>query len=125
MIDVSFCGDSMEELRAQMRDFLGDDKVTVKAEKPPAASIVKAAVKTEAKVAETKPAETTPVPADSAPAVNPAYKEIADYIPKAVSKYGRGKIVTLLEGFGAKTGKDLKSEQYVDVLSKLKTDYPL
>jgi hypothetical protein len=123
MIDVTFCGESMQEIRAQMRDFLGHDPVKITVNAPDISATIKEKLSKE-KSAEK--AEPTPAPtAQPETAATPSYKDIADYIPKAVSKYGRGKIVTLLEGFGAKTGKELKSEQYGEVLTKLKAEYPL
>ena len=119
MIDVTFCGESMQEIRAQMRDFLGQD---VESPKQPPVTKLKDVSKP-APEKGTEPVGPTPV-AQPAPTTS-SYKDIADYIPKAVSKYGRGKIVTLLEGFGAKTGKELKAEQYPEVLAKLKAEYPL
>jgi hypothetical protein len=127
MIEVAFCGETTEDLRTQMLDFLGMTQQTVVVNQ---AHLKTAEVKPAEKVkAEPKPVEPVKAepakPAEAATAVTPGYKEIADYVPKAVSKYGRGKIVTLLEGFGAKTGKDLKSEQYPEVLAKLKAEFPL
>jgi hypothetical protein len=127
MIEVAFCGETSEELRAQILDFLGLNQPTVVIN---SANVKTAEVKPAEKAkAESKPTETAKAPetkpTETAPAVTPGYKEIADYVPKAVSKYGRGKIVTLLEGFGAKTGKELKSEQYPEVLAKLKAEFPL
>ena len=121
MIDVTFCGESMQEIRAQMRDFLGQDVESPK--QSPVAKLKDVSKPAPEKASEK--AEPAPAPTAQPAPTTSSYKDIADYIPKAVSKYGRGKIVTLLEGFGAKTGKELKAEQYPEVLAKLKAEYPL
>lgn len=124
MIDVTFCGESVQDIRQQMREFLGED---------PMKAIGKSVQELEKAFEQTKPASVgkdkskeAATPSAQTPATAaPSYKDIADYIPKAVGKYGRGKIVTLLEGFGVKHGKELKSEQYAEALAKLKAEYPL
>jgi hypothetical protein len=121
MITVSFASESVHKLREVMREFLGLDVEPAPKKEPSKSQAKPAAPSTEI---QGSLGEAT---ASNIPKLSDVvtYKDIADYIPKAVSKYGRGKIVTLLEGFGAKTGKDLKSEQYAEVMTKLKAEYPL
>lgn len=119
MIDVSFAGDTMSEVRAQMLEFLGVEGVA-----PKAAANVK---KPEAPKVE-QPATTESAPKTDAPAAvtPPTYKDVADLIPKLVAKHGKPKIVAFLDSFGgAKNGKDLKVEQYAEFIAKAKTEFPL
>jgi hypothetical protein len=128
MITVTVTGESVGKLREAMREFLGLD-----AEPSAKSPSKRALVMPRPDTTETEKAFENAQPAGSstskaAETVAPGvvtYKDLSDYIPKAVGKYGRGKIVTLLEGFGAKTGKDLKSEQYTEVMAKLTAEYPL
>lgn len=126
MIEVTFSGESLRDIRIQIRDFLGVE-TTPAAAQPEAvqpAAVVKLKDVSKPAQAKTDPA-VAPTPVEQPVTAPTSYKDVAEYVPKAVSKYGRGKIVTLLEGFGAKTGKDLKSEQYGEVMAKLKAEYPL
>ena len=123
MIDVSFVGDTMGEVRTQMLEFLGlsteaAPKVTKKTE-PIEKATLAAAVDT---------SKTLPTAATSAPAtasVPPTYKDVADLIPKLVGKHGKPKVVALLEAFGAKNGKELKVEQYAEFIAKATAELPL
>jgi len=127
MITVTLSGEGIQNIRNAMREFLGDDPM--KATGKSVQEIEKAFEQTKpASVGKDKSQEAVTQPAQAAQTSSPAtvsYKDIADYIPKAVAKYGRGKIVTLLEKFGAKNGKELKTEQYAEVMAKLKAEYPL
>lgn len=123
MIEVAFCADTSAELRAQLLEFLGLSA--------PAETVVKVVVpKAEAKPVEVvKPepvkAEAPKAAEPTTPAVHPTYKEIADYVPKAISKHGRPAVVAFFAHFGVKNGKELKIEQYPEALAKLKADLPL
>lgn len=118
MIDVSFAGDTLSEVRAQMLEFLGVEGVGAKA----AANVKKTeAPKVDAPATETAPK--TDAPAGVTP---PTYKDVADLIPKLVAKHGKPKIVAFLDSFGgAKNGKDLKVEQYAEFIAKAKAEFPL
>lgn len=121
MIEVAFCADTSVELRAQLLEFLGLST--------PAETTKVVAPKAETVKAEVKPAEPVkaeaPKAAETTPAVHPTYKEIADYVPKAISKHGRPAVVAFFAHFGVKNGKELKIEQYPEALAKLKADLPL
>jgi hypothetical protein len=78
---------------------------TVKAEKPKA-------TKATAAVA---PAPVAPITAPvTAPAASTGFdfKKIEEVIPKALEAAGRGKVLTLLEKYGAKKGSELKASDY-------------
>lgn len=99
MIDVSFCGDTMEEIRAQVRDFLGDVKDRVTLDK----------------------AVTVPtVPQASAPAATGAisYQQVVDKGQALVKAKGKPALVAVLATFNAKGGKELKEEQYAEFMQK-------
>jgi hypothetical protein len=70
--------------------------------------------KTPAKTAPTEvPAKT---PAKVAPAVD--YKKVTDALAALVTAKDASAVKTLLQEFGAKSGKDLKQEQYAEVIAK-------
>ena len=62
-------------------------------------------------------APATPPAASPAPA--DAYKPVGDAIAKKVADGHKPAAVALLAEFGAKSGKDLKPEQYPDFMAKL------
>lgn len=101
MIDVSFCGDTMEEIRAQVRDFLGDVTSTIVIDK----------------VAPPKIATT---PQASAPVATGAisYQQVVDKGQALVKAKGKPALVAVLATFNAKGGKELKEEQYAEFMQK-------
>lgn len=75
----------------------------------------------EPKVEKPKATKATAAAAAPAPIVAPApatpvggfdFKNIEEIIPKALEAAGRGKVVTLLEKYGAKKGSELKTTDY-------------
>lgn len=101
MIEVSFCGDTMEEIRAQVRDFLGDVTSTITIDK----------------VAPPKIATT---PQTSAPAATGAisYQQVVDKGQALVKAKGKPALVAVLSIFNVKGGKELKEEQYAEFMQK-------
>jgi len=72
----------------------------------------------EPKAEKPKVTKATAAPAAPAPIVAPTpvggfdFKKIEEIIPKALEAAGRGKVVTLLEKYGAKKGSELKTTDY-------------
>lgn len=58
------------------------------------------------------PAAPAPIVAPATPVGGFDFKKIEEVIPKALEAAGRGKVVTLLEKYGAKKGSELKSTDY-------------
>jgi hypothetical protein len=74
-----------------------------------------------AAVPATPPIE-SPAPATSAAAPAPSYEPVKTAIV-ARAKEDAAKVGNVLKEFGAKTGKDLKPEQYADFLAKLEAAF--
>ncbi len=106
MIDVSFCGDSIDEVRKHMLDFLGQNTTTVAINKP-IVDLPKAVV------------EKVHAPA-SAPVQTSAisYQQVTEKGQEVVKKKGKPALVEVLKQFGATTGKELKVEQYADFIAQ-------
>lgn len=82
----------------------GLPETATKAEKPKATKATAAAA----------PATPAPIvaPTPAAPVGGFDFKKIEEIIPKALEAAGRGKVVTLLEKYGAKKGSELKTADY-------------
>jgi hypothetical protein len=67
--------------------------------------------------ADVAPATKADVSSDSSTVIE--YPVVSAAITAAVGKHGRDAVIALLEPFKAKSGKDLKPEQYAEFLEKL------
>lgn len=124
-----------ESIRKDMRAVLGEENVQV-AITPTTLPTISALQESSPKVEKTKTTKAAQVATQTAPA-QPAtqsvataalptegafdYKKIESLIPKAVELVGRGKVVTLLEKYGAKKGSELKSNDYAAFYAECQT----
>lgn len=110
---------SWEEIKKEMNTLLGHHAMTVTVNTNTAGAVPAIGGLPEAKVE--KPKATKAAAAAPAPIVAPTpatpvggfdFKKIEEIIPKALEAAGRGKVVTLLEKYGAKKGSELKATDY-------------
>lgn len=109
------------QIQKEMRELLGTHEttqnITVRLDsatlEPAITKLPETAPKVE-KAKATKAAQAAPIvaPTTSAPVGGFDFKKIEEIIPKALEAVGRGKVVTLLEKYGAKKGSELKPTDY-------------
>lgn len=105
-----------EHIQKEMHAVLGASNVQVTIDK--SASLPDTTVKAEKSKATKATAAVAPAPVApiTAPATAPTtgfdFKKIEAIIPQALEAAGRGKVVTLLEKYGAKKGSELKATDY-------------
>lgn len=126
MIEVRFSAATCADLHATMREYLGSDRVNATGPQPAVTLPDAQLTNVESNVAGVVVSNAAGVVVSNAAGAVPVpYATIADLIPKMVSKHGKPKVVALLETFGVKNGKELKTEQYGAFISKAHTELPL
>ena len=112
---------SWTQIQKEMRDLLGTSEttqnITVRLDSAtvePVITKLPETVKATKAMKAAQPPVSAPIvaPTTSAPVGGFDFKEIEEIIPKALEAVGRGKVVTLLEKYGAKKGSELKPADY-------------
>ena len=112
---------SWTQIQKEMRDLLGTSEttqnITVRLDSAtlePATTKLPETVKATKTTKAAQPPVSAPIvaPTTSAPVGGFDFKKIEEIIPKALEAVGRGKVVTLLEKYGAKKGSELKPTDY-------------
>lgn len=114
---------SWEHIKKEMEAVLGVDTVRITVDNRVTPPVISGLPETATKAEKPKATKATAAaaPATPAPIVAPAtatpvggfdFKKIEEIVPKALEAAGRGKVVTLLEKYGAKKGSELKTADY-------------
>lgn len=115
---------SWTQIQKEMRELLGAaeaaQSITVRLDSATLESAITKLPETAPKAEKAKaikaaqPPVSAPIvaPTTSAPVGGFDFKKIEEIIPKALEAVGRGKVVTLLEKYGAKKGSELKPTDY-------------
>lgn len=109
-----------EHIRKEMQAVLGHSTVVVSVDNAVTVEKLVTSDQAQEKTKATKAPTKAATPPVSAPVTVKApveatgfdFKKIEEIIPKALEAAGRGKVVTLLEKYGAKKGSELKSADY-------------
>lgn len=110
-----------EHIQKEMYTVLGASGPRVTIDNRVTTPVITGLPETATKVEKPKATKATAAAAAPAPIVAPTsatpvggfdFKKIEEIIPKALEAAGRGKVVTLLEKYGAKKGSELKATDY-------------